>query len=131
MKRTRSSVGVLCAVAIQVSVSTLALPAAGQSHMDKALFLELANTQDSQAWGLLLVNLKGVLAGLEAANMALVRRGDDTLYCPPPDAAITPDWAADEMLAYLKRYPSIPDSMSIAVIASFTLAEVFPCETGT
>ena len=102
-----------------------------QSHMDKTLFLELANSQDSEAWGLLLVNLKGVLAGLEAANMTLVRRGDEQLYCPPPDAAITPDWAANEMLAYLKRYPSIPDSMSIAVIASFTLAEVFACETGT
>ncbi len=106
-------------------------PAAAQSHMDKALFLELANSQDSQAWGLLLVNIKGVLAGLEAANMTLVRRGDDRLYCPPPDAAITPDWAANEMLAYLKRYPSIPDSMSIAVIANFTLAEIFACETAT
>ena len=44
-------------------------PVASQSHMDKLLFLELANSQDSEAWGLLLVNLKGVLAGLEAANM--------------------------------------------------------------
>ncbi len=106
-------------------------PTVAQSHMDKLLFLELANSRDSESWGLLLVNLKGILAGLEAANMTLVRRGDDRLYCPPPDAAITPDWAANEMLAYLTRYPSIPDSMSIAVIANSTLAEIFACETGT
>lgn len=121
----------LCVATAFIWTAASATSSVAQSHMDKLLFLELSNSQDAEAWGLLLVNLKGVLAGLEAANMTLVRRGDDPLYCPPPDAAITPDWAADEMLAYLKRFPSIPDSMSIAVIASFTLAEVFACETGT
>ena len=102
-----------------------------QSHMDKALFLELSSAQDAESWGLLLVHLKGVLAGLEAANMALVRRGDAPLHCPPPDAAMTPSWAADEMRAYLAKYPKIPDAMSIAVIARHTLADAFPCESGT
>jgi len=104
-------------------------PALAQSHMDKALFLELAADPGSEAWGLLLVHLKGVLAGLEAANMRLVRRGDERLYCPPPDAAITPEWSAGELMAYLGRYPKIPDNISIAVIATFALAEAFPCET--
>ena len=106
-----------------------ASPAGAQSHMDKMLFLELSGEQDAQSWGLLLVHLKGVLAGLEAANMALVRRGDAPLHCPPPDAAITPSWAAQAMRDYLAKYPKIPDAMSIAVIARHTLADRFPCES--
>ena len=46
----------------------LASPAGAQSHMDKMLFLELSSEQDAESWGLLLVHLKGVLAGLEAGN---------------------------------------------------------------
>lgn len=110
-----------------------AFPAAAsaQSHMDKTLFLELSSAPDSERWGLLLVHLKGVLAGLEAGNVTLVRRGEEPLFCPPPAAVITPEWAAGEIRAYLARYPDIPDSVSIAVIATFALAELFPCETPT
>ena len=106
-----------------------AAPTWAQSHMDKMLFLELSGEQDAESWGLLLVHLKGVLAGLEAANMALVRRGDARLHCPPPDAAITPSWAAQAMRDYLAKYPKIPNAMSIAVIARHTLADRFPCES--
>lgn len=117
------------AAALVVLLAAAPTQAIAQSHMDKALFLELAADRDAQGWGLLLVHLKGVLAGLEAANMQLARRGDARLYCPPPDAALTPDWAAGELESYLARYPGIPASMSIAVIANFMLAELFPCET--
>ncbi len=109
----------------------LAAPAAAQSHMDKALFLELSASRDGAEWGLLLVHLKGVLAGLEAANMTLVRRGDVALYCPPRDAVITPEWAAGELAAYLALYPKIPGNTSIAVVATFALGERFACETPT
>jgi hypothetical protein len=105
------------------------LSASAQTHMDKALFLELATSPDDEAWGLLLVHLKGVLAGLEAANMQLVRRGDAPLFCPPPDAVLTPEWAAEELKAYLARYSMIPANTSIAVIATFALADAFACET--
>jgi hypothetical protein len=118
------------ACAVIASMLLWAPPTWPQSHMDKALFLDLSAEPDSTSWGLLLVHLKGVLAGLEAANMALARRGDEPLHCPPPDAAITPAWAAREMRAYLAKYPKIPDEMSIAVIARHTLADSFPCESG-
>ena len=117
------------ALALAAALACAPVPALAQSHMDKALFLELAADPGSEAWGLMLVHLKGVLAGLEAANMQLVRRGDARLYCPPPDAEITPDWSAGELMAYLARYPKIPDNISIAVIATFALAEAFPCKT--
>jgi hypothetical protein len=105
------------------------LVASAQTHMDKALFLELATSPDGEAWGLLLVHLKGVLAGLEAANMTLVRRGDAPLYCPPPDAVLTPEWAVEELTGYFARYPNIPDNTSIALLATFALADAFACET--
>lgn len=105
------------------------LAAGAQTHMDKALFLELAASPESEAWGLLLVHVKGVLAGLEAANMTLVRRGDAPLYCPPPDAVITPDWAVEALTAYLARHSKIPDNTSIALLATFALAEAFACKT--
>ncbi len=119
------------AAALFATSLALAPPTWAQSHMDKALFLELSNEQDAQSWGLLLVHLKGVLAGLEAANMALIRRGDEALHCPPPDEALTPPWAAEAIRAYIATYPNIPDAMSIAVIARNTLADAFPCESGT
>jgi hypothetical protein len=99
--------------------------------MDKALFLELSASREAAEWGLLLVHLKGVLAGLEAANMTLVRRGDVPLYCPPRDAVITPQWAAGELTAYLAEYPKIPGNTSIAVVATFALSERFACQTAT
>ena len=119
------------ALAAALVMALAAVPAAAQSHMDKALFLELAQKPGAAEWGLLLVHLKGVLAGLEAANMTLVRRGDAPLYCPPRDAVLTPAWAADELVAYLGQYPNIPDNISIAVVAGFALAERFACETAT
>ncbi len=111
------------------SLLFLSGPVAAQSHMDKALFLELSAARAGPEWGLLLVHLKGVLAGLEAANMTLVRRGDPPLYCPPRDAVITPEWAVAELIAYLALYPKIPDNTSIAVVATFALGERFACET--
>ena len=119
------------AAALVLVLALSAAPAAAQSHMDKALFLELAQTPDATEWGLLLVHLKGVLAGLEAANMTLVRRGDAPLYCPPRDTVLTPAWAAEALVAYLEPYPKIPGNISIAVVAGFALAERFPCETPT
>jgi hypothetical protein len=117
------------AAALALLLAAAPAQATAQSHMDKALFLELAAERDSESWGLLLVHLKGVLAGLEAANMQLTRRGDARLYCPPPDAVLTPDWAAGALESYLARYPDIPPNMSIAVIATFMLADAYPCET--
>jgi hypothetical protein len=61
--------------------------------------------------------------------MTLVRRGDAPLYCPPPDAVLTPEWAAAELTAYLARTPRIPGNTSIALLATFALAEAFACET--
>ena len=99
--------------------------------MDKALFLDLAADPDGEGWGLLLVHLKGVLAGLEAANMQLVRRGDAALFCLPPGTMTTPDWTAEALKNYLARYPKIPDNASVAVLATFMLAEAYPCAEGT
>lgn len=120
--------GAAMAAVLIAALAVLPAAASAQSHMDKALFLELSSAPESEGWGLLLVHLKGVLAGLEAGNMTLVRRGAAPLFCPPPDAAITPAWAAAEIRAYLARYPDIPGSLSIAVIAAFALGELFPCE---
>ncbi len=107
-----------------------ARPAPAQ-HMDKALFLEIATGADEEARALLLVYLRGALNGLESANMTLTRRGAERLFCPPAEPPIDPDWMINELLAYLKRYPAIPDTVSIAVIGTFALQEAYPCERPT
>ncbi len=106
---------------------TAARPAPAQ-HMDKALFLEIATGPDEEARALLLVYLRGALNGLESANMTLRRRGEARLFCPPAEPPIDPDWMINELLGYLKRYPAIPDTVSIAVIGTFALQEAYPCE---
>ena len=65
MKFTRRTTALTMIMALLMIFASHTGPAASQSHMDKLLFLELANARDSESWGLLLVNLKGVLAGLE------------------------------------------------------------------
>ena len=108
-------------------VFVAARPAPAQ-HMDKALFLEIATGVDDEARALLLVYLRGALNGLESANMTLTRRGAERLFCAPAETPIDPDWMINELLAYLKRYPAIPDNTSIAVIGAFALQEAYPCE---
>ena len=100
-------------------------------HMDKALFQEIEQGNDAQVKGLLLVHLRGVLNGLEAANMALLRRGEAPLFCPPPDQVLTPEWLRISLSDYLRRFPAIPPNISIAVVATFALEDSFACEQPT
>lgn len=100
-------------------------------HMDKALFLEMATSGADAQLGLLRVYLRGVLAGLESADMILRREGRRRLACPPPDTVLDPDWAINELIGYFARYPNSPDSSSVALNLQFLLAELFPCERNT
>ncbi|MDP6515717.1 MAG: hypothetical protein QF926_03705 [Alphaproteobacteria bacterium] len=122
--------GRLLRVAVLAVVGLLGMavtaPAPAQ-HMDKALFLDLATGGDDEQRGLLLVYLRGTLHGLEAANMTLLRRGDGRLFCAPPEPPLAAPWLVETLLAYLKRYPAIPDTTALPVIATFALAETFPC----
>jgi hypothetical protein len=100
-------------------------------HMDKRLFLEIEQGDDTQAKGLLLVHLRGVLNGLEAANMTLLGRGQTLLFCAPPGQELTPEWLRVSLDEYLRRFPGIPPNMSIAVVATFAIEDSFPCEQST
>ncbi len=106
-------------------VACAAAPA--QNHMNTARFLELATGGDDRARGLLFVAVDGILAGFDAANRELVRRGDAPLFCPPPGAVLQAAWAADRLVDYLEANPGIPGPASIAVVAAAMLAETFPC----
>ncbi len=114
-------------LALTILLGGWVAPAAAQ-HMDKALLLEIATGGDQEARALLLVYLRGALNGLESANMNLTRRGDARLFCPPDEPPIEPTWLVEELIAYLKRYPAVPDNISIALVAAFALQQAFPCE---
>ena len=115
------------ALAAGLAIVLAVAPAAAQ-HMDKALFLELATGSDREQQALLLVYLRGVLNGLEAANMELRRYGRARLFCAPDEPPLEADWLVDELVNYLQRYPAVPDTASISVIANFALQESYPCE---
>ena len=97
-------------------------------HMDKTMFLEMEITGDKEQRALLKVYFLGILNGLEASNMDLLRQGRPPLFCPPPELALTPKLLIETLLVYLERYPAIPNNLSIAVIANNALAEQFSCE---
>lgn len=97
-------------------------------HMDKTMFLDAQITGDNEQRALLKVYFLGLLNGLEASNMDLLRQGRSPLFCPPPEQALKPQLLTETLLVYLERYPAIPNNLSIAVIASNALAEQFPCE---
>ncbi len=50
---------------------------------------------------------------------------------PPPDAELTPAWAAEQLKEYLVKNPDVPDNQSMSIIATFAFAELYPCESGT
>lgn len=110
-----------------LSLVLIAAPATAQ-HMDKEAFLRTATGGEPNSRAFLMIYLQGTLNGLESANMELVRRGDPKLFCVPPDRILRPDWLIAELIAYLDRYPDIPDNTSIAVIAGLALQDIFACE---
>ena len=59
-------------------------------HMDKTMFLDAQITGDNEQRALLKVYFLGILNGLEASNMDLLRRGRSPLFCPPPEQALKP-----------------------------------------
>ena len=96
-------------------------------HMDKMLFLEIASIGDATEQKLLGLYLKGLLHGLETSNMALLKQGNKPLYCTPQTTILTTDWLIENLLEYLERYPLIPDSMSIGILAYYAIREQFQC----
>ena len=97
-------------------------------HMDKTMFLDAEITGDNEQRALLKVYFLGILNGLEASNMDLLRQGRSPLFCLPPKLELTPELLNETLLVYLKRYPAIPNNLSIAVIAINALMEQFSCE---
>ena len=116
----------ICATALVVLLLNIASVAA--QHMDKAMFLDAQATANNEQRAVLAVYFRGVLNGLEASSMDLLRQGRSPLFCPPPELELTPEWLTETLLVYLERYPAIPNNLSIAVIASHALAEQFSCE---
>ena len=97
--------------------------------MDKMLFLEIARIGDETEQKILGLYLKGLLHGLETSNMALLKQGNKPLYCTPQATILTTDWLIENLLEYLERYPLIPDSMSIGILAYYAIREQFQCAT--
>ena len=107
----------------------LSFTCANAQHLDKATFLEIEAHGNTEARAILTVYLGGVLNGLEASNMELLREGRARLYCPPfEEAELTTNWLIEALLVYLKGYPLIPNTLSIATITNNMLAEQFACE---
>ena len=97
------------------------------SHMDKELFLEITNAGDSREQKFLAIYLKGLLHGLESANIALLKQEGRQLYCNPKTVALQTDWLKENLLDYIVKYPSIPNSISIGLLSYYVLTEKFPC----
>jgi len=108
----------LCLLLPNIAMST---------HMDKVLFLEIVKTGDVRENNFLRLYLKGILHGIEASNMTLIKDGNRLLFCNPQDIPLTTDWLIENLLEYFARYPLIPDSISIPVVASYTMKDKFPC----
>ena len=106
----------------------LSIPCVNAQHLDKATFLEIEARGNSEERAILTVYLRGVLNGLEASNMDLLREGRARLYCPPFETELTTNWLIEALLVYLKGYPLIPNTLSIATITNNMLAEQFACE---
>ena len=119
---TRSCIGALLG-------ALLSFTYANAQHLDKATFLEIEAHGNTEERAILTVYLRGVLNGLEASNMELLREGRARLYCPPfEEAELTTNWLIEALLVYLKGYPLIPNTLSIATITNNMLAEQFACE---
>ena len=118
---TRSCIAALLGV-------LLSFTCANAQHLDKATFLEIEARGDTEERAILTVYLRGVLNGLEASNMDLLREGRARLYCPPFEVELTTNWLIEALLVYLKGYPLVPDTLSIATITNNMLAEQFACE---
>ncbi|HIM72901.1 MAG: hypothetical protein CFH37_00497 [Alphaproteobacteria bacterium MarineAlpha9_Bin7] len=119
---TRSCIGALLG-------ALLSFTCANAQHLDKATFLEIEAHGNTEERAILTVYLRGVLNGLEASNMELLREGRARLYCPPfEEAELTTNWLIEALLVYLKGYPLIPNTLSIATITNNMLAEQFACE---
>ena len=106
----------------------LNVTSAPAQHMDKTMFLDIETSGNNEQRALLAVYLRGVLNGLEASNMDLLRQGRALLFCAPSEPALTPEWLVEQLLAHLGRYSAIPNNLSIAVITNNALAEQFPCK---
>ena len=118
--------GLAAALAAVSVLAAVALPARAQ-HMEKSLFLDMTTSGGREQTALLDVYLRGVLAGIEAADILLRRAGRRRLACPPPDAHLTGAWLRDALEDYYREYPDIPDNVSVALSAQFLLQERFPC----
>ena len=97
------------------------------SHMDKELFLEITKAGDSREQKFLAIYLKGLLHGLESANIALLKQEGRQLYCNPKTIALQTDWLKENLLDYIVKFPSIPNSISIGLLSYYVLTEKFPC----
>ena len=111
----------LCLLLPNIAMST---------HMDKVLFLEIVKTGDVREKNFLRLYLKGILHGIEASNMTLIKDGNRLLFCNPQDIPLTTEWLIENLLEYFTRYPLIPDSISVPVVTSYTMRDKFPCVTG-
>ena len=97
------------------------------SHMDKELFLEITKTGDSRKQKFLGIYLRGLLHGLESANISLLKNEGRELYCNPQTTALSTAWLEENLLDYIVKYPTIPNSISIGILSYYVLTEKFPC----
>ncbi|MBL26412.1 MAG: hypothetical protein CMM50_02510 [Rhodospirillaceae bacterium] len=129
--RTRAAaVATAALVAAGIGLTGSAAAAEG-GPMDKKTFLEALSSGGDGAEKLLRLHFRGLIEGLEAANAALRRRGDTSLYCLPLGMIVQPQWLIDATKRYYDRYDNIPEAMPVAAVATIVLQDAYPCPTAT
>jgi len=73
----------------------------------------------------------GMMAGFEAANAALLSKGQQPLFCPPENLTLTGDILQDLMRTFGNQHPEIRKHASgsgMVVSALLALEDTFPCK---
>jgi hypothetical protein len=91
--------------------------------------LDLYDTGGPEAQELLVVNIFGIAEGLSWANAELRDRGDQQLYCPPANLAITRDQYFSIFREYAEANSWVKSMTAKArgLIILKALQDTFPC----
>lgn len=91
---------------------------------------DFAETNRSAEIGLLSY-LDGLKSGLGAANLVLNLRGQNRLFCEPPNLELPPRnivAMVDRHLAQQADYSDFPDSWTVNLVLLGALEKSFPCD---